>query len=377
MFPPDRSVFMPRAAALALLVLVTALVVAGAVTAPAAQSASPNIVLSQVYAGGGNSGAPFANDFVELFNRGSTAVDVSAWTIQYASAAGTTWQATPLTGSIAPGRHFLVQLASAGAVGAALPTPDATGTTNLAVSGGKVAVVRDATALTCGAAAGSCSAVSSVADLVGYGSAVDFEGTGPAASLDNTTAAVRDSNGCTDTDANPTDFASAAPAPRNSSAAATTCGAVPPPSGGVSQSATVDIDIQPVLSIALERAAVSFGNATTGATPAPVSERVTVMSNNATGYSVTVHRTAFAPADLPLGVAGTAPAGGQIGSSLAGGAMAAIPIAPAADLLVGTTSARSAAAGDVWDTRLGFVTPLPVVPAGRYTATVTFTAIGR
>ncbi len=72
-------------------------------------------------------------------------IDVSGWTIQYASAGGTTWQATALTGSIAPGRRYLVQLASAGAVGAPLPTPDATGTTNLAVSGGKVAVVRDST----------------------------------------------------------------------------------------------------------------------------------------------------------------------------------------------------------------------------------------
>jgi hypothetical protein len=57
--------------------------------------------------------------------------------------------------------------------------------------------------------------------------------------------------------------------------------------------------------------------------------------------------------------------------------MAAIPIGPAPDLLVGTTTARSVPAGDVWDTRLGFVSPLPVVAAGRYTATVTFTAIGR
>ena len=102
-----------------------------------------------------------------------------------------------------------------------------------------------------------------------------------------------------------------------------------------------------------------------------------MISNNAAGYSVTVHRTAFQPADLPLGVAGTAPTGGQIGPALAGGAMAAIPIPPAADLLVGTTAARSASGGDLWDTRLGFVSPLPVVPAGRYTATVTFTVIGR
>jgi hypothetical protein len=57
--------------------------------------------------------------------------------------------------------------------------------------------------------------------------------------------------------------------------------------------------------------------------------------------------------------------------------MAAIPIAPAADLLVGAKAARSAAAGDVWDTRAGFVSPLPAVAAGRYTATVTFTVVGR
>ena len=301
---------------------------------------------------------------------------MSGWSVQYASATGTSWQVTALAGSIAPGRHYLVQLASGGTVGAGLPTPDATGTSNLAVSGGKVAVVRSATALTCGATAGSCSAVTSVADLLGYGGATDFEGS-VAPAIDNATAATRASGGCVDTDANGADFTSAAAAPRNSASAALTCGTEPPPEGSASQSATVDVDIQSVLSIALERPTVSFGNATTGSTPTPVSERVTVTSNNAAGYSVTAHRTAFQPADLPLGVAGTAPAGGQIGPALAGGATAAIPIPPATDLLVGTTAARSAAAGDLWDTRLGFVSPLPVVPAGRYTATVTFTVIGR
>ena len=232
-------------------------------------------------------------------------------------------------------------------------------------------------ALTCGASAGSCSSVAAIADLVGYGTAADYEGAGAAPALDNTTAAVRGDDGCADTDVNPSDFAAAAPTPRNSSAAASSCGAEPPPGGGISQGAAVDIDIQPVLSIVLERPSVSFGNASAGATPAPVSERVTVVSNTASGYALTAHRTAFLPADLPLGVAGTAPSGGQLGPSLVGGAMAPIPIAPAADLLVGTTAARSAVPGDVWDTRLGFVSPLPVVAAGHYAATVTFTVIGR
>ena len=365
---------MPRALVLS---LVAILVTAGALAVPAARSASPDVVVSQVFAGGGNAGAPFANDFVELFNRGSTPVDVGGWTVQYASATGTSWQATALTGSIAPGRRYLVQLASAAAVGAALPTPDATGTTNLAVSGGKLAVVRGSAALTCGAAPGSCSTVSSVADLVGYGGATDYEGSGPAPAIGNTTAAARADGGCTDTDANPADFTAEAPSPRNASAAATTCGVVPPPTGGVSQGATVEVDLPSSLSIALERATVSFGTATSGTTPAPVSERVTVVGNTAAGYAVTIRRTAFQPADLPLGIAGSAPAGGQLGGGLAGGAMAAVPIAPASDLLVGTTSGPSAPAGDVWDTRLGFVSPLPVLPAGRYTATVTFTAIGR
>ena len=365
---------MHRAVALLLFGLVA---VAGAFVAPSARGASPDLVISQVFAGGGNAGAPYANDFVELFNRGSSSLDVSGWSVQYASATGTSWQVTPLVGAIAPGRHYLVQLASGGTVGAGLPTPDATGTSNLAVSGGKVAVVRSATALTCGATAGSCSAVTSVADLVGYGGATDFEGGAAAPAIDNTTAATRASGGCVDTDANGGDFTSAAASPRNSASAAVACGTEPPPVGSASQSATVDVDIQSVLSIALERPSVSFGNATTGSTPTPVSERVTVTSNNAAGYSVTTHRTAFQPADLPLGIAGTAPSGGQIGPALTGGAMAAIPIPPVADLLVGTTAARSAPTGDVWDTRLGFTGPLPVVPAGRYTATVTFTVIGR
>ena len=163
--------------------------------------------------------------------------------------------------------------------------------------------------------------------------------------------------------------------PRNTASATTACGTTP--SGDVSTSATVDVDVQAVLSIALERQSVSFGNATTGSTPTPVSENVTVASNGNAGYSLTVHRAAFAPADLPLGIAGTAPSGGQIGGALAGGVMAAVPIAPAVDLLVGTTSAASTGAGDVWNTRLGFASPIPSVPAGHYTTTVTFTVIGR
>jgi uncharacterized protein len=345
--------------------------------APAARSASPDMVVSQVFAGGGNASAPYTNDFVELFNRGTTTIDLSTWSIQYATGTGTTWQVTPLSGSVPAGGHYLIQLASAAAIGASLPTPDATGTSNLAVSGGKVALVHSATALTCGATTGSCSADASVVDLIGYGSATDYEGGAAAPAISNTTAAMRAGGGCTDTDANASDFSAVAPAPRNSSVAAAGCSSGPPPATQASQNATVDIDIQPVLSIALERPNISFGSASSGDTPAPVSEHVTVSSNHGAGYALTVHRSAFSPADLPLGLSATAPSGGQLGGGLTGGSMVAIPIAPAPDLLIGTTAAPSAVGGDVWATNVGFVSPLPVVTPGHYTATVTFTAIGR
>ena len=358
--------------------LVSLMLTAGLLTASSAHSASSGAVVSQVYAGGGNTGASYTNDFVELFNPGTAAIDLTGWTLQYASAAATTWQATALSGSIPSGRYYLVQLASAAAIGAPLPTPDAAGTTNLAVSGGKVALVRGTAALACGASPGSCSSNPLLADLLGYGSATDYEGAGAATALSSTTAAVRAAGGCTDSGDNSADFSATAPTPRNTSTPALHCSGSPPPSAGASQGAAVDIEIQPILSIALERPSVSFGSAASGGTPASISEAVTVVSNNATGYALAVHRSAFAPADLPLGIAAaSAPKSGQLGGGLGGGTKVAIPIAPAPDLLVGTTAAPSAGAGDVWPTSLGFTAPLPAVAPGRYNATVTLTVIGR
>jgi spore coat protein U-like protein len=343
---------------------------------PIASGASPDLVVSQVYAGGGNSGATYANDFVELFNRSSSAVNLSGWSVQYAAAGGTSWQVTALAGSLAPGHHYLVALASGGATGAALPTADATGTSNLAASGGKVALVHDTAALACGATAGSCSAVAVVRDLVGYGPATDYEGSA-AAGLSNTTAATRSSGGCADTDANAADFSADTPSPRTTSSATTTCSGAPPPSGSNTGAAQVTLDLQSSLSIALEKGSLSFGTVSPGSSPAAQANRVTVTSTNAAGYTLGVHRSVFTPADLPLGISATAPAGGQLGPALVGGARVALPVAPAADLLVGTTSAPSATGGDAWATSLGFTSALPALVAGHYSATVTFTVIAR
>jgi predicted extracellular nuclease len=179
-----------------------------------AYAASSDIVISQVYGGGGNSGAPYHNDFVELYNRGSSPVSLSGWTLQYASASGNTWLSTPLSGSIAPGHHYLVQEAAGADGGAALPTPDATGSTRMSATSAKVALVTDGTALTCTT---GCASASGVKDFVGYGSrATSYEGSAPTGTLSNTEAALRAGAGATDTDDNAADFTVTSPAPRNS-----------------------------------------------------------------------------------------------------------------------------------------------------------------
>jgi hypothetical protein len=340
-----------------------------------ARAGTADVVVSQIYGGGGNAGAIFRNDYVELFNAGSDTVDLSGWTVQYATAAGTAWQTTPLSGPIAPGHYYLVQLASTSDVGAALPPADATGTSNLGATSGKIALLRGAAGLTCGASAASCSADPLVEDFVGYGDASDFEGAGSAAGLSNTSAALRANDGCTDTGENAKDFTASAPAPRNSASPARPCAGAPSP--GPSGSVSVDLDVASVLSVSVDRPSLSFGTFTFGDRPAPLPERVTVSSNNTAGYSLVVTRTAFTPTDLPLALAATAPAGGALGGAFAGGALVPIPISPAAGLSVGTKSVSSAAGGDVWATNIGFSAPLPLSATGRYTATVTFTAIAR
>jgi hypothetical protein len=344
-----------------------------------AGAASPDIVVSQVYGGGGNSGAPFTNDFVEFFNRGSTSIDVTGWTVQYATSSSTTWSRSSLSGSIAPGHHYLVQEGSGGSAGSPLPAADAVGTFNLSSSSGKVAVVRSDTALTCGGSPGSCASDPSIADFVGYGSAADYEGTAAAPGLSSTTAAMRADSGCTETDNNASDFSSAAPDPRNSAAAQHDCGGSPPPppGPGASADATVTADVASTLTISLSKTAVDFGRIELG-TPIPsIPEDATVASNDAAGYMLSVHRTAFMPDDLPLALSAQAPPGAQLNPILAGGAKVAIPIAPAPDLQIGSTAAASGAGGDVWPTGVGFLEPLPLVHGGLHTATLTYTVIGR
>ena len=208
------------------------------------------LVISQVYGGGGNANAPFRNDFIELFNAGGVSVNLTGMSVQYASATGTGhFAANPVVAlsaiTLQPGQYYLVQQASGGAIGAFLPTPDASGTINMSATGGKVALVNGSTGLACNGGSTTCSAAQRalIVDLVGYDGANFFEGAAAAPALTNTTAAIRALGGCTDTENNSADFSAGAPLPRNTATAPASCVAAPAVASVTPANAAVDVPV--------------------------------------------------------------------------------------------------------------------------------------
>ncbi|WP_333771829.1 lamin tail domain-containing protein, partial [Streptomyces sp. IBSBF 2435] len=193
------------------------MVVAGMGVHAAFAAPSADALIAEVYGGGGNSGATFTNDFVELANAGAAPVDLSTYSVQYLPAAPTPsskWQATALTGSLAGGGRFLVQEAAGTGGTSPLPTPDVTGAVNMSGTAGTIALVTGADPLTCLTAA-DCAADPRVKDLVGYGTALVREGSGPAAGASNSDSVARGAT-LADTDDNAADFTAGAPTPQNS-----------------------------------------------------------------------------------------------------------------------------------------------------------------
>jgi predicted extracellular nuclease len=200
------------------------------------------VVVSQVYGAGGNTGATFNRDFVELFNRGTTPVSLNGLTVQYASATGTgnfAVGATLPNVNLAPGQYHLVGMSS-GANGAALPTVDTSGTSAMATAAGKVVLVNSTSALACNGGSTPCSGAQQalIVDLVGYGNANFFEGTAAAPTLSAILSAIRAGSGCTDTNQNGADFTAVLPAPRNSASPLQSCSG-----GGLPLLAVSDVSV--------------------------------------------------------------------------------------------------------------------------------------
>ncbi|MEP7165692.1 MAG: T9SS type A sorting domain-containing protein [Ferruginibacter sp.] len=191
-------------------------------------SAFSQVRISQVYGAGGNASATYTADFVELFNPTAAPVSLTGYSIQYASATGTSWQKIDLpAATLVGGQYFLVQMSATGATGISLPTPDATASPVISMSGtaGKVALVNNTTALS----GTQCPPpfIAAIVDYVGYGTTANcFEGTGPTpAPGSNANSLSRINNGCTDNNDNASDFTAGIALARNSASPLNPCGA--------------------------------------------------------------------------------------------------------------------------------------------------------
>jgi hypothetical protein len=182
------------------------------------------LVISQVYAHGGLSGAAYRTDFVELHNNGPTPVSLDGLSVQYAPATGYAWLVTPLAGTIPAGGHFLVRESGGTSDGALLPAYDASGTIDLSPAGGVVVLASSTVPFSTG-----CPSVGRL-DLVGYGARngtpiTCFEGAAPApAPADSGAALVRAGGGCADGNGSAADLASQLAVPRSSASAPSVCG---------------------------------------------------------------------------------------------------------------------------------------------------------
>ena len=198
MRPPTKL----RGRALAILTATTCAGAGLTAVAPQANAAANHLIINEVYGGGGNSGATYTHDFVELHNPTDTAIDLTGWTVEYYSKAGNLGKTCTLSGSVAAGSSYLVQQAPGNGGTKALPAPDATCTAAMSGTDGSVDLT---------------TADGTVVDRVGYGSAGRFEGTAAAPTLSNTTSASRAN--FVDTDDNRADFTTGAPSPTNSGSA--------------------------------------------------------------------------------------------------------------------------------------------------------------
>lgn len=208
-----------------------ALAVSGlsALQATPAQAASTGLVINEVYGGGGNNGAVYTNDYIELFNPTDTPISLDGKSLQYRAASATV--AAPGSsgvfafpaGQVVPAHgYYLVQAAAGNTAVAPLPmAPDAVvpGTNlNLSGTGGQIYLASVATALPpVTNAAAPWTFATEVIDFLGWGgSTVTYEGTDKAPATANATSSSR-SAAHTDTDNNAVDFTTGAPSPQNSS----------------------------------------------------------------------------------------------------------------------------------------------------------------
>lgn len=164
------------------------------VLAPSADAASDSLVINEVYARGGSANQPYRTKFVELFNKTAAAIDLTGYGLSYSAATNANLgQTCALTGAIPAGGYRVIGVGSNGSTGADLATDQACGNINPSGAAGSYSLVQGDT----------------VVDLVGWGTAVRFEGASTAAytGSNSTPGSIARTPNGHDTDSNGADFA--------------------------------------------------------------------------------------------------------------------------------------------------------------------------
>jgi hypothetical protein len=162
----------------------------------APHAAHADLVISQIYGGGGatSTNPLYSNDWVQLYNDGPTAINLSGYSLQYAAATNTTTFGSSnthaLSGTINAGSYFLIQEGrGTGLAGTASdPVYNLTGgNLNLSATSGKLALFS-----TTASGASTVATSAYLVDLVGYGTTANFSlYPRMTANLSTTTAAIR------------------------------------------------------------------------------------------------------------------------------------------------------------------------------------------
>lgn len=150
---------------------------------PSSQSSSCTVCVSQVYGGRGNSGAPLASDFIELFNATGQAVSLDGMSAEYAPSTSSSWQSIALDGySLQPYSYCLHSTGTAAPAGQRCRRRTELQPQHRSGQGARCV---SAPATTCS----TCSVCGS--------SANESRETAPSASRLNTSALLRQAGGCT------------------------------------------------------------------------------------------------------------------------------------------------------------------------------------
>ncbi len=244
-----------------LLEIVIAAILALVLSGGSVFAASDSIVISQVFTGGGDGGSRISNDYIELFNRGSSTVNLTGWVLYYAPGTSVTFVAIPLSGSMAPGSYYLIR-GGGGGFGGSIPIRfDISSPVNFEQNGGRIALFNMEVTLT------QCPAIGTegLVDLVGYGDSSCSESF-RAPELTNRDSIILGSGGCIDTDRNGADF-TLLPSPflRNSLSGRNPC-------DGASSDASRTLSLAQAGGTSLQSSGASQGIAVGSATIQPTGE---------------------------------------------------------------------------------------------------------